>query len=129
MSQWGAVIPPFPRSYLLSSSLGCTPNLHTNMIPTKIARYGKQTDATKKHTGPISLLTLSLLKLLDSNFSGISPMDVRIPTLRMKIMLESNPLKSIMLVWRLAVTHMCLFNGLACLCFCPGGTTCLTLLV
>ena len=32
-------------------------------------------------------------------------MDMRIPPLRIKIMLESNPLKSIMLVRRLAVTN------------------------
>ena len=53
-----------------------TPNLPTNIIPTKIAR----------------------LKL-----SGKSPTDMRIQPLIFKIMLESNPLKSIMLVGRLGV--------------------------
>ena len=54
-----------------------TPNLPTNIIPTNIA----------------------CLKL-----SGKSPMDMRILPLKIKIMLESNPLKSTMLVGRLAVT-------------------------
>ena len=50
---------------------------------------------------PISLLTLSLLRLLDSNFPG-NPVDMRIPPLIIKILLEYT-LKSIMLVRRLAV--------------------------
>ena len=49
---------------------------------------------------PISLLTLSLLRL---KLSGKSPVDIRIPPLRIKIMLESNPLQSIVLIRRLAV--------------------------
>ena len=53
-----------------------TPNLPTNIIPTKIAR----------------------LKL-----PGKSPMGMRIPPLIIQIMFESNPLKSIVLVRRLAV--------------------------
>ena len=54
---------------------------------------------------PISLLTLSLLRLLDSNFPGNSLWAWEFHPLRIKIMLESNPLKSRMLVWRLAVEH------------------------
>ena len=54
---------------------------------------------------PISLLTSSLLSLLDSNFPGRSPMDMRIPPLEIKIMLGSTPLKSRMLVRRLAVAE------------------------
>ena len=58
------------------SPLGAlTPSLPTNIIPAKNA----------------------WLKL-----SGKIPMDVRIPPLEIKIMLESNPLKSTMLVGRLA---------------------------
>ena len=53
-----------------------TPNLPTNIVPANIAR----------------------LKL-----SGKSPMDVRIPPLKTKIMLESNPPKPTMLVGRLGV--------------------------
>ena len=53
-----------------------TPNLPTGIIPIKIAR----------------------LKL-----SGKSPMDMSIPPLRFKIMLESNPLKSRILVRKSAV--------------------------
>ena len=48
----------------------------------------------------ISLLTLSLLRLLDSKLSRKSRMGLGIPPLTIKIMLESNPLKSIMLVGR-----------------------------
>ena len=52
---------------------------------------------------PISLLRSSLLRLLDSNFPGNSPMELGIPPLRVKITLESSPLKSRSLVRRLAV--------------------------
>ena len=60
----------------------------------------------------ISLQTLSLLKLLESNFqiiwvSGKSPMGLRISPLRIKIVLESNPLKPAMLIGGLGV----LFSG------------------
>ena len=65
---------PRKRSSLVCAPL--TPNLPTNITPIEIA----------------------WLKL-----SGKSPMDLGIPPLRIKIMLESNPLKSIMLVGRLAV--------------------------
>ena len=53
-----------------------TPNLPTNIIPSKIVR----------------------LKL-----SRKFPVDMIFPPLKIKIMLKSNPLKSIMLVGRLAV--------------------------
>ena len=58
---------------------------------------------------PISLLILSLLRLLDSKFPG-NYVGLRIPPLQFKMMLESNPLKSIILVQRLAVqhTHACI---------------------
>ena len=65
----------------LSSNLGAqvrTPNLPTKITSAKI-RW---------------------LKL-----SGKVPMDMRIPPLRIKILLESNPLKSIILVRRLAVAE------------------------
>ena len=47
-----------------------------------------------------------LLSVLESNFPGDSlsnSTDVRIPPLRIKIMLESNPLKSAVLVGRLGI--------------------------
>ena len=53
---------------------------------------------------PISLLRLSLLRFVDSRFPRKFPMDMRIPPLIVKIMLESKPLKSRILVRRLAVT-------------------------
>ena len=56
--------------------LRVTPNLPTKIIPTTIAR----------------------LKL-----SGKFPMGLEIPPLTIKILLESNPLKSRILVWRLAI--------------------------
>ena len=55
---------------------------------------------------PISLLTLSLLTLLESNFPGTSlgnPYGPGKSTANIKIMLESNPLKSTMSVGRLGV--------------------------
>ena len=67
------VVPP---EYCRTSNLSGTPNLPTNVIPTEIA----------------------CLKL-----SGKLPVGLGIPLLRIEIMLESNPLKSIMLVRRLAV--------------------------
>ena len=53
-----------------------TPNPPTNIVPTNIARV---------------------------KLSGKSPMGLGIPPLRIKIMLESNPLKSTMLIGRLGV--------------------------
>ena len=50
-----------------------------------------------------SLLRLSLLRLLDSTFPDKTPMDMRIPPLEIKIMLEPSPLRSRILVRRLAV--------------------------
>ena len=52
---------------------------------------------------PISLLRLSLLRLVDSNFLGNSPNDMIIPPLEAKILLESNRLRSRILVQRLAI--------------------------
>ena len=57
-------------------AFGLTPNLPTNIPPTKIARV---------------------------KLSGKSPIDIRCPPLEIKIMFESNPLKPTMLVGRLAV--------------------------
>ena len=54
---------------------------------------------------PISLLRLSLLRFVDSDFPEF-PTDMRIPLLEIKIMLESNPLKSRILVRRLAVVRV-----------------------
>ena len=56
----------------------CMPNPPTNIIPTNI-------------------------EIVWVKLYGNFPMDLGIPPLIIKIMLESNPLKSIMLVWRLAV--------------------------
>ena len=50
---------------------------------------------------PISLLRFSLQRLVDSRKSGELPMDMGIPPL--KILLESNPMKSIILVGRLGI--------------------------
>ena len=62
---------------------GITPSLHTNIVPTNIA----------------------WLKV-----SGKSPIDMRIPPLQIKIVLESNPLKSAMLVGGLAVCmYVCMY--------------------
>ena len=62
---------------------------------------------TKYHTmhdlRPISLLILSLLRLLDSDFPGKLLMDMRIPPLELKILLGSSPPKSRILVRILAV--------------------------
>ena len=55
---------------------------------------------------PISLLRLSLLRLLDSNFPGNSLWAWEFPPLRIKITLKSNPLKSIILVRRSAVSSL-----------------------
>ena len=59
----------------LAMQTGSTPNLPTKIIPTKICR----------------------LKV-----SGRLPVDLRIPPLNIKIVFEPNPLKSRILVWRLA---------------------------
>ena len=58
---------------------------------------------TNRCIRPISLLRLSLLRFLDSKISGEFPVVMRIPPLRIKILLESNPPKSRILVRRLAV--------------------------
>ena len=50
---------------------------------------------------PISLLRLSLLRFVDSTFPRKFPMDMRTQALKLKIMLESNPLKSRIVVQRL----------------------------
>ena len=58
---------------------------------------------------PIFLLTLSLLTLLESNFPGKSLgnlMGLGIPPLKINMALESNPLKSTMLVGRLGVLYI-----------------------
>ena len=47
---------------------------------------------------PILLLALRLRTFIDLNIPGNPPMDLRTPPLKIKIMLESKPLKSIMLV-------------------------------
>ena len=50
-------------------------------------------------------IILSLLRFVDSNLLA-DPMDMRIPPLEIKILLESNPLKSRSLVRRLAVSEI-----------------------
>ena len=52
---------------------------------------------------PISLLRISLLRLPDSSFSGKFTMYMRLPPLNIKILLESSPPKSRILVGRLVV--------------------------
>ena len=63
---------------------------------------------------PISPTNIFPSKISWLELSGKSPLDMRIPPLIIKIMLESNPLKSIILVRRLAVnTHLdvaCVFK-------------------
>ena len=69
--------------------LVCTPNFPTNIIPTNIA----------------------WLKLY-----GKFPMDMRIPPLKFKIVLESSPLKSTILVGRLGVSFcICIYTHV-CVC-------------
>ena len=58
---------------------------------------------SSRRTRPISLLRIALLRFVDSKFAGEIPLDMRIPPLRMNIMLESNPPNSRILVRRLAV--------------------------
>ena len=53
---------------------------------------------------PISLQGASPLRFVDPNFLGKFPQDLRIPPLKFKIVLESSPLKSRILVGRLGVT-------------------------
>ena len=63
---------------------------------------------------PISLLSLSLPRLVDSRFPGNFSMDVRVPPLQTEILLESNPLKSRTVpvpVRRLAVDHAHITDG------------------
>ena len=55
------------------------------------------------YVSPISLLTLHPTNIAWLKLSGKSPMDMSMPPLWIKIMLESNPLKSTMLVGRLGV--------------------------
>ena len=64
-----------PGKGTIVGRVGTTPNLPTKIIPTQIA----------------------WLKIPRK-----SPVDMRIPPLIIEIMLESNPLKSRILVWRLA---------------------------
>ena len=73
-----------------SNNMTNTPNLPTSIIPTNIAR----------------------LKL-----SGKSPMGLGISPLTFKIVLESNPLKSTMLVGRLAVNQALLVTSVPSLLF------------
>ena len=82
--------------------------IHIHLIPTSAPPFSRSTRSLEPNfqaikVNAISLLTLSLLTLLGSNSPGSSPMDMRIPHLRIKIMLESNPLKPTILVRRLAV--------------------------
>ena len=52
---------------------------------------------------PVSILRSSLLRFGDSKLPGKFPMNLGIPPLNIQIRLESDPLKSIILVRRLAV--------------------------
>ena len=54
---------------------------------------------------PVSLLRLSLLRFVDSKFPGNEfPVGARITPLKLKLLLESNPLKSRILARRLDVS-------------------------
>ena len=86
--------PPFRDEEVPRADSGVTRNWQEPTVNASWATVGVR---------PIPLLILSLLTLLDSNFSSKSPMDMRIPRLQIKIMLESNPVKSTMLVGRLGV--------------------------
>ena len=50
-----------------------------------------------------SVRSTSLLRFVHSIFPGNSPMDMTIPPLRNKHMIESNPLRSRILIWKFAV--------------------------
>ena len=76
-----------PASFRHAYACGATPNLPTKIVPTNIARV--------KH-------------------SGKSPMDMRIPPLRIKNVLESNLPKSSMLVGRLGVVPAAIERASAC---------------
>ena len=67
------------------------------------AREHRSASCCSKAPRPISLLRLSLLRLLDSNFTGNPLVDMRIPPLEIKILLESNPPRSGISVRRMAV--------------------------
>ena len=62
--------------------------------------------ASHRIVRPTSLLRLCQLRFVDSNFRGKSPMDMRCPPLKLEILLESNPLKSRILVRRLAASRL-----------------------
>ena len=69
-----------------------------------IAQNGQQHHDPRRAVTPnYSFLTLSLLRLLDSNSFGHPLWDMIIPPLNISTLLESNPLESIMLVRRLDV--------------------------
>ena len=58
-----------------------------------------------RHARPISLLRLSLLRLLDSDFPGNSLWAWEFQPFNIKILLESTPLRSTILVQRLAANY------------------------
>ena len=60
---------------------------------------------------PISLLTLHPTNIARLKLSGKHPMGLGIPSLKIKIMLESNPLKPTMLVGRLGVMILGIFTS------------------
>ena len=57
------------------------------------------------------ILRFSLLRFVDSESSGKILLDMRIPPLKLKIMLESKPLESRILVRRLAVAWVRVSGG------------------
>ena len=87
-----------------------SPRLHSMLCLSCLTKFSRRRNEREAPLGvaaqsirPISLLILSLLRFLDSNKNRRSLMDMRIPPLKTKIMPESGPLKSRILVWRLAV--------------------------
>ena len=79
--------------------------LHSTERPHVKPKCGSPLAALSQPCGvrPISLLRISLLRLLDSKLSGKFPMGMGNPPLNIEIMLEPNPPKSRISVRRLAV--------------------------
>ena len=82
----------------VGSSQKCRPQ-----FPTISCRCKTHQNEAECAVRPISLLTLHPTNIAWLKLSGKFPMGLGIPPLQIKIMLESNPLKSTMLVGRLAV--------------------------
>ena len=98
VSHVAACLPPFSTSVSSPSDAGLQVWRRLSHRP-----CSRTSRASFRGLRTISLLRLSLLRFVDSNFPGNFPMDMRIPFRNIKIMLESDPLKFKILVRRLAV--------------------------